>query len=175
MGLVLGGAFVGVSASLTTADYAVAQVASSIVVQGNRRVETDTIRSYFILKPGEKLDPAKVDEGIKSLMATGLFSDVQPTWRGGQLIITPLLPGKTAIGAINGNREVMRKRTPAGPFTMDLVEYPMPTIVTAPNYAAFNGSSSTPLSGALSPMTPAGATGTASCQWSLQPANGRFP
>src|SRR6516225_2842139 len=87
-GLVLGGMFVGIGASLTTAGYAVAQVASSIVIEGNRRVESDTIRSYFILKPGERLDPAKVDEGIKSLMATGLFSDVQPTWRGSQLIIT---------------------------------------------------------------------------------------
>src|SRR5919201_5333063 len=88
VGLVLGGAFVGVSASLTTASTAVAQVASSIVGQGNRRVESDTIRSYFILKPGERPDPAKVDEGIKALIATGVFSDVQPTWQGGRLIIT---------------------------------------------------------------------------------------
>jgi len=88
-GLVLGGAFFGVcAASLTTAGHAVAQVASSIAVEGNRRVESDTIRSYFSLKPGERLDAAKVDEGIKALIATGLFSDARPTWSGGRVIIT---------------------------------------------------------------------------------------
>ena len=76
--LVLGGVFVGVcAASLATADYAVAQTASSIVVEGNRRVESDTIRSYFRLGPGERLDAAKVDEGVKALFATGLFQDVR--------------------------------------------------------------------------------------------------
>src|SRR5438128_2110182 len=89
VGLVLGGAFVGAyGASLTTATYAAAQVATSIVVEGNRRVESDTIRSYFILKPGERLDAVKVDEGIKTLIATGLFSDVRPTWQGSRLILT---------------------------------------------------------------------------------------
>ena len=79
-GLVLGGVVVGLCAAcVTTAGYAVAQTASSIVVEGNRRVESDTIRSYFRLRPGERLDAAKVDEGIKALIATGLFSDVRPT------------------------------------------------------------------------------------------------
>jgi hypothetical protein len=56
--------------------------------RGNRRVESDTIRSYFRLRAGERLDAAKVDEGIKALIATGLFSDVRPTWSGGRVIIT---------------------------------------------------------------------------------------
>ena len=106
MGLVLGGAFVGVGASLTTAGYAVAQVASSIVVQGNRRVESDTIRSYFVLKPGERLDPVKVDEGIKALIATGLFSDVRPTWQGGRLIITVNENQVISRIAFEGNKRV---------------------------------------------------------------------
>ena len=77
-GLVLGGVLVGVSiASLATASIAVAQTATSIVVEGNRRVESDTIRSYFRVRPGERLDALKVDEGIKALFATGLFADVR--------------------------------------------------------------------------------------------------
>ena len=65
-GLVLGGVFVGLCAvSLATASHAVAQSASSIVVEGNRRVESDTIRSYFNLRPGERLDAAKVCPGGK--------------------------------------------------------------------------------------------------------------
>ena len=35
-----------------------APAASSIVVEGNRRVEADTVRSYFKLAPGERLDAA---------------------------------------------------------------------------------------------------------------------
>src|SRR2546423_400302 len=66
-GLVLGGVLVGLSiASLVTADSAVAQTASSIVVEGNRRVESDTIRSYFRVGPGERLDAFEINEGGKT-------------------------------------------------------------------------------------------------------------
>src|ERR1700753_1905096 len=86
-GLVLGGVVIGLAtASLVTANYAVAQSASSIVVEGNRRVESDTIRSYFRLGPGEKLDALKADEGVKALFATGLFADVRPRFEGGRLV-----------------------------------------------------------------------------------------
>ena len=106
-GLVLGGVVVGVSAaSLATAGYAVAQVATSITVEGNRRVESDTIRSYFILKPGERLDPAKVDEGIKAMFATGLFADVRPTWAGSRLIITVVENQLISRVAFEGNKRV---------------------------------------------------------------------
>ncbi len=50
-----------------------AQTASSIVVEGNRRVEADTIRSYFKTSAGDRLDAAKIDAGLKALYATNLF------------------------------------------------------------------------------------------------------
>jgi len=62
--------------------------ASSIVVQGNRRVDTDTVRSYFKVAPGEHLDAAKIDAGLKALYATGLFQDVHISQSGGKLIVT---------------------------------------------------------------------------------------
>jgi outer membrane protein insertion porin family len=106
-GLVLGGVVVGVSAALlATAGYAVAQVATSITVEGNRRVESDTIRSYFILKPGERLDAAKVDEGIKAMFATGLFADVRPTFAGNRLIITVVENQLISRIAFEGNKRV---------------------------------------------------------------------
>jgi outer membrane protein insertion porin family len=136
VGLVLGGAFVGVSASLTTAGTAVAQVASSIVVQGNRRVESDTIRSYFILKPGERLDPVKVDEGIKALIATGLFSDVQPTWQGGRLIITVNENQVISRVAFEGNKRVKDEQLtqeiqskPRGALSLPVVQNDVQRIV----------------------------------------------
>ncbi|MCS0503393.1 POTRA domain-containing protein, partial [Ancylobacter mangrovi] len=46
--------------------------AASVVVEGNQRVDADTIRSYFATDPGQSLTPAKIDEALKSLYATGL-------------------------------------------------------------------------------------------------------
>ena len=106
-GLVLGGVLVGLSsASLVTAESAVAQTASSIVVEGNRRVESDTIRSYFRVGPGERLDPIKVDEGVKALFATGLFQDVRPTWSGNRLIITVVENSVISRVQFEGNKRV---------------------------------------------------------------------
>src|SRR5262249_5509792 len=74
--------------SFVAAGSAMAQSASSIVVEGNRRVEADTIRSYFRVGPGERLDPIKADDGVKALFATGLVADVRYRWAGGSLIVT---------------------------------------------------------------------------------------
>jgi outer membrane protein insertion porin family len=48
-----------------------------IWVEGNRRVEPETVRTYLRFNIGDAYDPAKVDQSIKSLFATGLFSDVR--------------------------------------------------------------------------------------------------
>jgi outer membrane protein insertion porin family len=74
--------------SLLLATEASAQAASSIIVQGNRRIETDTVRSYFSTAPGEPLTAARVDEGIKAMYATGLFRDVRVSRQGGRLVVT---------------------------------------------------------------------------------------
>jgi outer membrane protein insertion porin family len=89
-----------------TANIAVAQTATSIVVEGNRRVESDTIRSYFSLAPGERLDPIKVDAGVKALFATGLFQDVRPTWAGNRLIITVVENSVISRIQFEGNKRV---------------------------------------------------------------------
>jgi outer membrane protein insertion porin family len=88
-GLLLGGVLFGVSAGAAFAAPAQTGVAAnSIVVQGNRRVEADTIRSYFKLAPGEPLDAAKIDAALKALYASGLFEDVRISQSGGRLIVT---------------------------------------------------------------------------------------
>jgi outer membrane protein insertion porin family len=105
--LVLGGVVVGLgSASLVTVDSAVAQTATSIVVEGNRRVESDTIRSYFRVGPGERLDALKVDAGLKALFATGLFADVRPTFQGSRVIITVVENAVISRVAFEGNKRV---------------------------------------------------------------------
>ena len=56
---------------------AAAQTVASIAVEGNRRVEVETIRSYFKPGPGGRLGQAQIDDGLKALIETGLFQDVQ--------------------------------------------------------------------------------------------------
>jgi outer membrane protein insertion porin family len=65
-----------------------AQSVNSIAVEGNRRVEAATIRSYFKPGPGGRLGPAEIDEAIKALYGTGLFSDVRISHAGGRLVVT---------------------------------------------------------------------------------------
>src|SRR5258708_25884041 len=49
---------------------AAAQTVSSIQVEGNRRVEVETIRSYFKAGPGGGLGQAAADHGLKALIET---------------------------------------------------------------------------------------------------------
>src|SRR3954451_23578904 len=67
---------------------AAAQTASAIVVDGNRRVEAEPIRSYFKPGPGGRLDQGRIDDGLKALIETGLFQDVRINQAGGRLVVT---------------------------------------------------------------------------------------
>ena len=93
-GLVVAGLLLGLAVLAFTAGGTVAApgdnglTASSIVIQGNRRIEAETIRSYFKVAPDEHLDAAKIDAALKALYATGLFQDVKITQSGGKLIVT---------------------------------------------------------------------------------------
>lgn len=66
---------------------AYAETVSTIVVEGNRRIENDTIVSYVQVAPGETVTPQKIDASVKALFQTGLFSDVQITRRGSALVV----------------------------------------------------------------------------------------
>src|SRR5947209_17600374 len=106
--LVLGGIVLsGAAVSLWAASaYAQAPTVSSIGVQGNRRVEADTIRSYFRPGPTGHLDAFQIDEGVKALISTGLFQDVRPTIQGGRLTITVVENPVINRIAFEGNKKV---------------------------------------------------------------------
>ncbi len=70
------------------AEWARAAVVSQIVVNGATRVEPETIRSYVTIQPGRTFGAADIDDSIKALFATGLFSDVQISQQGGALVVT---------------------------------------------------------------------------------------
>ncbi len=71
------------TSSLLIASPAAAQ-SNNIVVEGNRRVDADTIRSYFGTGP---VTPGKVNEALTALYATGLFSDVNISQQGGRTVV----------------------------------------------------------------------------------------
>src|SRR6516162_4356827 len=104
--LVLGGILLSGGLVSLTARSAYAQTVSSIIVQGNQRVESDTIRSYFRPGPNGQLDAFQIDEGVKALISTGLFQDVRPTIQGGRLTITVIENPVINRIAFEGNKKV---------------------------------------------------------------------
>ncbi|HYL48634.1 MAG TPA: outer membrane protein assembly factor BamA [Stellaceae bacterium] len=56
-------------------------------IEGTQRVEPETVRSYMQIGPGDKFDSARLDQSLKSLYATGLFSDVTLRREGNALIV----------------------------------------------------------------------------------------
>ena len=104
--LILGGILVGAgSVTVAFSDAAVAQTASSIVVEGSRRVEADTIRSYFKPGPGGRIGPEQEDEALKALIATGLFSDVRINHAGGRIVVTVVENPVINRVAFEGNKK----------------------------------------------------------------------
>jgi outer membrane protein insertion porin family len=85
---------------------ALAQTVSSIQVEGNRRVEVETIRSYFKPGPGGRLDQAHIDDGLKALIETGLFQDVKINQAGGRLVVTVIENPVIGKIAFEGNKKV---------------------------------------------------------------------
>ncbi|HEX8443630.1 MAG TPA: outer membrane protein assembly factor BamA [Allosphingosinicella sp.] len=53
-----------------------AQIIRSITVRGNQRLEPETVISYMPLRVGEQYNNERLDESLKTLLATELFADV---------------------------------------------------------------------------------------------------
>jgi outer membrane protein insertion porin family len=96
----------GTLASIVISSPAAAQSVASIQVEGNRRVEVETIRSYFRAGPGGRLEQAQVDDGLKALIETGLFQDVKISQTGGHLLVTVVENPVIGRVAFEGNKKV---------------------------------------------------------------------
>lgn len=71
-------------ASVSVAEAAVVR---SIDVQGNQRVDDETIRSYIGIAPGQSFSNNDIDEAVKRLFGTGMFSDVRINQVGSTLVV----------------------------------------------------------------------------------------
>ncbi len=74
-------------AAVSFAETAVAQVISEIRVEGNQRIEPETVRSYMVIAPGDQFDPERIDRSLKTLFATSLFADVTVRREGSALVV----------------------------------------------------------------------------------------
>lgn len=74
-------------ATVMAAGAAFAAVVSSIAVEGNTRVDRETVLAYVTIEPGRQFGPSDIDESIDALFATGLFRDVAISQRGSTLVV----------------------------------------------------------------------------------------
>jgi outer membrane protein insertion porin family len=81
-------------------------VIRGIRVEGNQRIEAPTIRSYMVVEIGEPFDPAKLDQSLKNLYATGLFDDVALGREGDELVVTVVENPIINRIAFEGNRRL---------------------------------------------------------------------
>ena len=94
-----------VTAALVSSS-ASAQTVASISVEGNRRVDVETIRSYFRPGPSGRLDQGVLDGGLKALIETGLFQDVRISQPGGRVLVSVVENPVIGRVAFEGNKKV---------------------------------------------------------------------
>ncbi len=90
--LVLAAVFFSAS-TITVSSVAVAQdalptVIKTIQVQGNQRIEANTVASYLLFAPGDPYSETRLDTSVKTLYSTGLFADVSIDPRDGNVLVS---------------------------------------------------------------------------------------
>ena len=75
-GSTIGGLTPSAGVSTTPATAPQSGLVRAIKVEGNERIEADTVVSYLPIAVGDTVDPARLDLAIKTLFRTDLFADV---------------------------------------------------------------------------------------------------
>jgi outer membrane protein insertion porin family len=83
---------------------------SAIKVEGNQRIEADSIRSYFHATHGQQLEAADLDAALKALYATRLFADVRMRRSGDQVIVTVVENPTLGRVALEGNKKLKEEQ-----------------------------------------------------------------
>ncbi|MEM7072544.1 MAG: outer membrane protein assembly factor BamA, partial [Pseudomonadota bacterium] len=64
-----------------------APVISSIIIEGNQRIDPETVLSYMATETGDRYSEVRLNQAIKDLFATGLFADVAISFDGGEMLV----------------------------------------------------------------------------------------
>ncbi len=81
-----------------------------VLIEGAKRVEPETVRSYLLLQEGDEFDPGRIDRSLKSLFATGMFADVSFKRQGSDLVVTVVENPIINRVAFEGNSEIKDER-----------------------------------------------------------------
>ncbi len=79
---------------------------ADVRIEGNQRIEAATIRSYMLVQPGDPFDADRIDRSLKTLYATGLFSDVRIDRVGSSLVVHVAENPTINRIAFEGNRKL---------------------------------------------------------------------
>ncbi len=82
---------------------------SAITVTGNHRIDASTIESYMVVQPGAPFDPNQINDSLKTLYATGLFSNVSITRVGSTLNVDVTENPTVNQVLFNGNKAITDK------------------------------------------------------------------
>jgi outer membrane protein insertion porin family len=96
----------GVVAILLPAAAAGAETPPPIAIEGNRRIDAETIRGYFRPDPAGRLSDSAVDDGLKALYASGLFTDLKIDRRNGRIVVTVVEAPVIDRVAFEGNARI---------------------------------------------------------------------
>jgi outer membrane protein insertion porin family len=99
-------AALGLVSAPAAATEAEAQARDGIAVQGNRRIDADTVRSYFHPAPGGRFDDAARDAALKALLETGLFDKVTIERTGERLVVHLVEAPVLDRVAFEGNKKI---------------------------------------------------------------------
>jgi outer membrane protein insertion porin family len=86
-----------------------AKARDGIDVQGNRRIDAETVRSYFHAAPDGRFDEAARDAALKALLATGLFDKVTIDRIGERLVVHLAEAPVLDRVAFEGNKKIQDK------------------------------------------------------------------
>lgn len=89
--------------------FANAEVVNKIIIQGNERVEEETIKSYIDIIPGIKFSNEDLDNSTKKLYNSNLFQTVDVTAKGDVLYIKVSENPKINLVVFEGNSKIKDK------------------------------------------------------------------
>ena len=119
-----------------------ALAAESIEVSGNRRIDPETVRSYFHAAPDGRFDEAARDAALKSLLGTGLFTNVTIERKGERLVVHLAEAPVLDRVAFEGNKKIKDKELgavieskPRGPLQRPVVQADVGRIMEAYRHA----------------------------------------
>lgn len=89
--------------------FAIAQgdaLVREIAVEGTQRIDPETIRSYMLIRPGDRASVEQLDRSLKALFGTGLFADVTIRRDGDRVVVNVVENPIINRIAFEGNRRV---------------------------------------------------------------------